>query len=147
MKTIIPMCIPPPTNHPDLRTPHGASKPAASHPELRRVSQGRSKLAACRLLPAGFLASLGGLFVLATAAGAATRYVDVNNAAPAPPYTTWATAATNIQDAVDVAATGDEILVTNGVYQTGARAVDGGTSNRLAVTKPCLLYTSPSPRD
>jgi hypothetical protein len=90
MKTIIPMCITPPTNHPDLRTPHGASKPAASHQELRRISQGRSKLAAGRLLPAGFLASLGGLFVLATAAGAATRYVNVNNAASAPPYTTWA---------------------------------------------------------
>jgi parallel beta-helix repeat protein len=73
------------------------------------------------------------------------RYVDVNNAAPAPPYTTWATAATRIQDAVDVAATGDEILVTNGVYQTGARAVNGGTSTRVAVTKPVTVRSVNGP--
>jgi hypothetical protein len=133
-----------PTNHPDLRTPHGALKPAESHPELRRVSRGSSRLAAGRLLAAGFLASLGGLFVLATAAGAATRYVDVNNAAPAPPYTTWATAATNIQDAVDVAVAGEEILVTNGVYQTGAREVYG-MSNRVAVTKPVTVRSVNGP--
>jgi parallel beta-helix repeat protein len=139
------MCTTPPTNHPDIRTPHGASKPAESHQGLRRVSHGSTRLAACRLLSAGFLASLGGLLVLTTAAGAATRYVNVNNAAPAPPYTTWATAATKIQDAVDVAATGDEILVTNGVYQTGARAVDGGTSNRLAVTKPVTVRSVNGP--
>ena len=88
MKTIIPICTTPQTSNTDLQPPPGASKPAESHPELRRVSLGRSKLAACRLLPAGFLASLGGLFVLASAAGAATRYVNVNNTAPARPYTT-----------------------------------------------------------
>jgi hypothetical protein len=144
MKTIIPMCITPQPGNTDLRTPHGAWKPAESHPELRRVSQGSSRLAACQLLPAGFLAALGGLFVLATAAGAATRYVNVNNAAPAPPYTTWATAATKIQDAVDVAVTGEEILVTNGLYQTGAREVYG-MSNRVAVTKPVTVRSVNGP--
>ena len=82
--------------------------------------------------------------MLATAAGAATRYVNVNNAAPAPPYTTWATAATNIQAAVDGAATGEEILVTNGVYQTGAREVYG-MSNRVAVTKPVTVRSVNGP--
>ena len=66
------------------------------------------------------------MFLAATSSALATvRYVNVNNANPTPPYTTWATAATNIQDAVDAAAAGDEIVVTNGVYAGG---VDSGTS-------------------
>ena len=57
------------------------------------------------------------LLLAATASAAATvRYVNVNNANPTPPYTNWATAATSIQGAVNAAAAGDEIVVTNGVY-------------------------------
>jgi hypothetical protein len=44
---------------------------------------------------------------LAVTAEAATRYVNINSPAPLPPYTSWETAANNIQDAVDVAAAGD----------------------------------------
>ena len=54
---------------------------------------------------------------------AATRYVWQGSPSPAPPYTNWATAAHVIQDAVDAAQTGDKIVVTNGVYATGGRAV------------------------
>ena len=37
------------------------------------------------------------------------RYVDVNRASNTPPYTGWATAATNIQNAVDAALAGDRL--------------------------------------
>jgi hypothetical protein len=47
---------------------------------------------------------------------AATHYVALDSPEPTPPYTTWTTAATNIQDAVNVAGAGDEIVVTNGIY-------------------------------
>jgi hypothetical protein len=50
---------------------------------------------------------------------AATHYVSRDSMNPTPPYTNWMTAATNIQFAVIVAAAGDVIVVTNGLYAGG----------------------------
>jgi hypothetical protein len=72
-------------------------------------------------------------------APAAVLYVDANSASPTPPFTNWSTAATNIQDAVDAAVAGDQILVTNGIYQFGGKAVFGTMTNRVAVDKPVAL--------
>lgn len=66
------------------------------------------------------------------------HYVSTNGASVWP-YTNWLTAATNIQDAVDVADDGDAVLVTNGVYASGAaivvsRSITVKSVNGLAVT-------------
>jgi hypothetical protein len=68
------------------------------------------------------------VFATAGSALADVHYVDVNSTNATPPYTNWVTAATNIQDAVDAAVAGDEIVVTNGTYATGARSRAGDST-------------------
>jgi hypothetical protein len=75
----------------------------------------------------------------------AVRYVNVNNANPTQPYTNWITAANVIQDAVEAAVPGDEIVVTNGVYETGVRSVDGYGPSRVAITKPLTVRSVNGP--
>ena len=99
-----------------------------------------------RLRAAVFLALLA---LLAPCAGAATHYVSIENTTPASPYTSWATAATNIQDAVDAATwpfADDTILVSNGVYATGASVTaPDALSNRVVITIPVLVKSVNGP--
>jgi hypothetical protein len=81
-----------------------------------------------------------------TAAGM-TRHAWLDSPEPTPPYTNWATAARVIQEAVDAAAAGDEVLVTNGLYVAGGRAVGTNTLvNRVALEKPLTLRSVNGPQ-
>jgi Lamin Tail Domain/FG-GAP-like repeat/Bacterial Ig-like domain len=78
----------------------------------------------------------------AHAAAGAILYVALDNPSPAAPYDSWATAATNIQDAIDAAASGDTILVSNGVYETGSRIAPGFVhANRVFIDKPITVQS------
>jgi len=67
-------------------------------------------------------------------ASADTLLVSPVSTNPVPPFTNWVTAATDIQQAVNAAAAGDDVVVTNGTY--GAVNVD----------KPLLLRSVNGPR-
>ena len=70
----------------------------------------------------------------AVPSGAATRYVNVSNASPSPPYTTWISAANVIQDAVDLAQPGDEIVVMMEMVTTTKMTIEDSPLNSTPAT-------------
>ena len=78
-------------------------------------------------------------------AQATVRYVNLTNAAPAAPFDSWERAAVTIQDAVDAAEDGDEIVVASGLYQAGGRAIGNSLTNRVAVTRAVTLRSVDGP--
>lgn len=78
-------------------------------------------------------------------AHAATHYVNVANPAPAAPYTNWATASTNIQSAINAAAAGGLVLVTNGTYTGAGKSISPYGLTMLAATNGITLRSVNGP--
>lgn len=83
------------------------------------------------------------IFLGTSSPHAATLYVSLASTNPVTPYASWSTAATNIQDAIGASSTGDLILVTNGVYQSGIQTING--ENRVAVTNSVTIQSVNGP--
>lgn len=102
------------------------------------------------LIAAGIIASDAGNYriVVSNAFGVVTSAVAplvIHYVSPdgnsSPPYLDWPTAATNIQDAIDAAAPGEIVLVTNGAYATGGKAMAGDLTNRVALDKTLTVVS------
>jgi hypothetical protein len=74
-----------------------------------------------------------------------SHFVWLGNSTPVTPYATWATAATNIQDAVNICASGDSVIVTDGVYAVGGLVAYGAMTNRVAITQAVTVRSVNGP--
>lgn len=74
-------------------------------------------------------------------------YVDAAGQNPVPPYTTWATAATNIQDAIDACVLGGTVVVTNGTYRGGPyeKAENRALRSRIVITRDITVRSVNGP--
>lgn len=90
----------------------------------------------------GFALLLGS-FVAGNAV-ADTHYVAATSVTPVAPYTNWPHAASTIQAAVDCATPGDLVLVSNGVYSVGWRAV-AVLRNRIVITNEVTVQSVNGP--
>ena len=109
------------------------------------VASGWREVAAAILRAMGFMRiciMLAGLLCAGTQAiWADTHYVAHNGQSPAGTFLDWTTAASNIQDAIDVTSANDTVLVSNGVYQTGGTVISSLT-NRVAITSAITVRSA-----
>jgi predicted outer membrane repeat protein len=82
------------------------------------------------------------LALLPATLGAKTIFVNHASDSSAIPFATWATAASNLQDAIALALDGDEIWVAQGTYypDEGGSAVDNVRTSNFALKYDVALY-------
>ena len=74
------------------------------------------------------------------------HYVAATSTNPVWPYTSWATAATNIQDAVDVASVpGATVFVTNGIYSAGGQIDPNGNFDVVVADESLIIQSINGP--
>ncbi len=83
--------------------------------------------------------SAGPLLLCASVCHAADTYFVATNGGHVAPFDSWANAASNIQDAVNLADVGALILVSNGVYRAPTNAVVNQGTNVVYITKAITL--------
>lgn len=76
---------------------------------------------------------------------ATDRYVSAEGG-HVPPFTSWAEAATNIQDTIDASLAGDTVWVTNGVFNVGGRFASGQT-NRIVISNGVTVRSINGPAE
>ncbi len=76
---------------------------------------------------------------------ALTYYVADGNPDALAPYTNWSTAAATIQPAIDAADIGDEIVVGDGVYDTGGMTFFSALTNRVVIYYPLTVRSLNGP--
>jgi len=91
-----------------------------------------------------FLVGMGVGFCWSTSGLAADHFVSLDGGNLAP-FTSWVTAATNIQDAIDAAATGEVVWVTNGLYSAGGKVMAGDLTNRVTLDKALTVRSVNGP--
>lgn len=85
------------------------------------------------------------LYVRGTGVLPANRYVSLGNPQATAPYTNWATAAADIQPAIDVSLEDDTVWVSNGLYAAGSVEGPGGVLHRIAITNAIVVRSVNGP--
>ena len=91
-----------------------------------------------------FVAS-NALGMVTSAMSMAIHFVNPHGANSQPPFLSWDTAATNIQQAIDVCSSREVVLVTNGTFSLGGRTMGNADTNRVVLDKPVLVQSVNGP--
>jgi len=92
-------------------------------------------MAILRIYAVGLIAWIGFCFLWIARLSAREVFIVPTNASAATPYTNWAMAATNIQNAINAATNNDTVWISNGVYQLTNQVTFSSASNNNMIIK------------